>query len=778
MVTTNIEVRSQNLVEMNARLQAGSVSETVDVTAAAPEMTVNTSDASISSTVTKSGMQIRFPYKDQISTPRLREYFPETLVWQPELLTDKKGRAELDFKMADNITTWKMFAIASTKKGKIGVVEKEVTAFQPFFADLDPPKFLTDGDEIFLPTQIRNYTDKTQKVAVTMDNADWFTPLGELKQQVSVPSGASENAVFGFKAAKAVSGGKQRVTAIGQTDSDAIEKPVTVRPNGEEIVRTDSRVFNGSAKIDLMFPANAIAGSQRAELKIYPNLFSHVSESVEGLLERPYGCGEQTVSSTYPNLMIMKFVKADSPLRLKAAKYLQTGYQRLLNYQSADGGFSFWGGSDPSDVVLTAYALRFLTDAKQFVDVDEDVLKRAENYLVKQQRSDGSWVRRTRWETSDDNVTAKLTTTYIVRSLALLKAAETSTDATRNDALSKGIAYLEKRNSEIDEPYSMALFGLATLDAGDVETARSLAAQLEKMAISENSAVYWNLETNTPFYGWGTAGRIETTALVVQLLSRIARHENKPIPDAASRGLIFLLRNKDRYGVWYSTQTTINVLDSFLAILASEGATTAQTISVSVNGNTLPDLTVAADRVEPLILDLTGDIAAGSNSVELRSTQNVPLMAQLVGTHYIDWHDSKSANTDTSESRSMRLQYTCDKHEPAVMDEVTCSVAAEGIGFRGYGMLLAEIGTPPGADVSRESLEAALKDDWSLSRYDILPDRIVLYMWAKAGGTKFKFKFRPRYKINAQTPASILYDYYNPEAHSTVVPLRFTTKGN
>jgi hypothetical protein len=242
--------------------------------------------------------------------------------------------------------------------------------------------------------------------------------------------------------------------------------------------------------------------------------------------------------------------------------------------------------------------------------------------------------------------------------------------------------------------------------------------------------------------------------------------------------LIFLLRNKDRYGVWYSTQTTINVLDSFLAILASEGATTAQTISVSVNGNTLPDLTVAADRVEPLILDLTGDIAAGSNSVELRSTQNVPLMAQLVGTHYIDWHDSKSANTDTSESRSMRLQYTCDKHEPAVMDEVTCSVAAEGIGFRGYGMLLAEIGTPPGADVSRESLEAALKDDWSLSRYDILPDRIVLYMWAKAGGTKFKFKFRPRYKINAQTPASILYDYYNPEAHSTVVPLRFTTKGN
>ena len=74
------------------------------------------------------------------------------------------------------------------------------------------------------------------------------------------------------------------------------------------------------------------------------------------------------------------------------------------------------------------------------------------------------------------------------------------------------------------------------------------------------------------------------------------------------------------------------------------------------------------------------------------------------------------------------------------------------------------------------SSEAAMAGDWSLSRYDILPDRIVLYMWSKAGGTKFNFKFRPRYGINAQTPASVVYDYYNPEARATVMPLRFAAK--
>ena len=80
-------------------------------------------------TVTKSGGA------QQSSTPRLREYFPETLVWQPALETDKQGRAQLKFKLADNITTWKMSVIGSTEDGQIGTVEKEIKAFQPFFVE-------------------------------------------------------------------------------------------------------------------------------------------------------------------------------------------------------------------------------------------------------------------------------------------------------------------------------------------------------------------------------------------------------------------------------------------------------------------------------------------------------------------------------------------------------------------------------------------------------------------------------------------------------------------
>jgi len=43
----------------------------------------------------------------------------------------------------------------------------------------------------------------------------------------------------------------------------------------------------------------------------------------------------------------------------------------------------------------------------------------------------------------------------------------------------------------------------------------------------------------------------------------------------------------------------------------------------------------------------------------------------------------------------------------------------------------------------------AIESGWSISHYEVLPDRIIVYMWSKAGGTNFSFNFRPRYSISA-----------------------------
>jgi hypothetical protein len=110
------------------------------------------------------------------------------------------------------------------------------------------------------------------------------------------------------------------------------------------------------------------------------------------------------------------------------------------------------------------------------------------------------------------------------------------------------------------------------------------------------------------------------------------------------------------------------------------------------------------------------------------------------------------------------------------MTEINCTVEAGRTGNGRYGMLLAEIGIPPGADVNRESLQRAIETVGGVSRYEILPDRVVVYLWPKSGGSRFNFSFRPRYGIDAQTPPSTVYDYYNPESRATVAPLRFAIR--
>jgi hypothetical protein len=114
----------------------------------------------------------------------------------------------------------------------------------------------------------------------------------------------------------------------------------------------------------------------------------------------------------------------------------------------------------------------------------------------------------------------------------------------------------------------------------------------------------------------------------------------------------------------------------------------------------------------------------------------------------------------------LRLKVHYDNTAAQPDQLVRCQVEVERIGFRGYGVMQAEIGLPPGADVVLDSLKYA-------PVHEIQPDRIVFYVWPYAGGSKFEFQFRLRYPIEALSSPSTFYDYYNPESHATVKPVKF-----
>jgi uncharacterized protein YfaS (alpha-2-macroglobulin family) len=106
--------------------------------------------------------------------PRLQENVHQTLPWLAQLTTHDKGPAHLDSKLADNITIWKMSANGSKEKGEVGTTETKIRAFQPSFAELDPPRVFTEGDRLSLPVVLCNYPNHKQTVDRELKTGNCF----------------------------------------------------------------------------------------------------------------------------------------------------------------------------------------------------------------------------------------------------------------------------------------------------------------------------------------------------------------------------------------------------------------------------------------------------------------------------------------------------------------------------------------------------------------------------------------------------------------------------
>ena len=165
--------------------------------------------------------------------------------------------------------------------------------------------------------------------------------------------------------------------------SDAIQKEVRVYPDGKPIRFTHSdRLTPGTpVRQTVTIPAEAIPGTQNLLVKIYPGILSQVVEGLDSILRMPYGCFEQTSSTTYPNVLVLDYLKttnqAAPEAQMKAEEYINLGYQRLTTFEvGSTGGFSLFGDA-PADRMLTAYGLQEFSDMSRVHDVDPDMIQRA-----------------------------------------------------------------------------------------------------------------------------------------------------------------------------------------------------------------------------------------------------------------------------------------------------------------------------------------------------------------------------------------------------------------
>lgn len=473
---------------------------------------------------------------------------------------------------------------------------------------------------------------------------------------------------------------------------------------------------------------------------------------------------------TYPNVLVLDYLETagqTSPeVQMQAEQYINLGYQRLLTFEVDGGGFSLFG-SPPAEAFLSAYGLMEFSDMAKVYPVDEAIIERTAQWLLRQQGSDGTWTDRgysEHWRIDDEVPT----TAYIA--WALIEAGYRNTPQ-----VERALTYIREFALQQDDAYSLALVAnaLAAAAPDDAFTAQVL-DKLAAMAQDDDGAAYWETGNGSFMGGSGKSGSIETTALATYALLTADAH-----PDLANRALTYLVRAKDSFGTWQTTQATILSLKALLRSVEKAGEAAEATVTVSLNGEQAGPVLVTPETFDVVQLITFSDRPfEGENRVEIAVEGEGDLMYQVTAEYYLPW---EFVAQEPGEAVTIVVAY--DRTELAMNDEVNVSVKV-ALNEPGLvaNMMLVDLGIPPGFEVLAEDLnrlvEGGLHKEAGvrLSRFDLTGRQIILYLEDLAYGEPFAFTFRLRakYPMKAQVPASMAYDYYNPDVRAVARPQAVT----
>lgn len=703
--------------------------------------------------------------------PYLRQFFPETMYFNPSVITNEDGRADISLQMADSITTWRLNALASALDGRLGATSKGVRVFQDFFIDVDLPRILTQDDEVWIPIAVYNYLDGEQDVELKLTESDWFKLLDDANKTLKLKS--NEVSVE-FYHIKAVKHGMHKLTlyAYGSKMSDAISKQIEVVPYGEEVLASVSGALDKGISEDVYIPEYAVNGTGKVMVKIYPGYFSQVVEGLDKILRMPSGCFEQSSSSTYPDLLVLDYMKKTGQitpeLQMKAENYVATGYQRLLNFETTTkGGFS-WFGSPPPQLVMTAYGLQEFTDMSKVYNIDPELIPRVQKYIASEQLSDGSWEQGGQMHSGSDSMLAsKLTSTcYITWSLAQ--------SGYRGHELDEGISYIKNnmRDDDLTRPYTLALCANALLEKdGEDKAAGEMLEWLDEIKVEENNLTYWKSKPTQEKYETWTGSRGSMKDLEATALASLAYMKAGYKPQTTHRVLNYLIKNKDSYGTWSSTQATILCLKAL--VYAAEHLQEAEsnaTVLIQINGEPVSRIRVDKANSDVVqFIDLGSETRKGVNKVELKYAGEGNLYYQITGKYYSPWEKQKV------NEQPLKIGVDYSTTTLKINDMATVNAKITYSGGDTLKLLIVDLGIPPGFSIVTEDLDG-LKTEGTITRYDIAGRQLILYIQQLESDKPLSISYRIKalYPIKAKTPQSQVYEYYNPEVRDTAEPVGLT----
>ena len=693
--------------------------------------------------------------------PRIRRFFPETLLWQPELITDEQGRAQLEVPLADSITTWRLAMSAVSKRGELGAATAPLRVFQDFFVDIDFPVALTQHDLVSVPVAVYNYLDVPQEVRLEVEEAPWFALRDSASKSLRIGPKQVTSVPFTIEARRP-GAHKLVVKAQGSQMADAVERAVRVVPDGREVVETANGRLSENLTREIAIPDEAIEGASDLVVKIYPNSFSQVVEGLESIFAMPHGCFEQTSSTTYPNILVLDYLRrtrqAKPEVEMKALHYIALGGQRLLSFEVDGGGFD-WYGKGPADTVLSAYGLMEFADMAKVAEVDPAVLARTRQWLLGRQRDDGTWLPGRAGMASGYGPQPEAplrTTAYVAWAIG------GSGDA--NAPLSRALDYLATQGAKSRDPYTLALCANALLAARPPRAAE-LVERLQSLKQEKDGLAWWTSAAQGVTYSRGGVLDIETTALAASALLQAGQHA-----DTAHKALAWLITQKDPRGTWHSTQATVLAMRALLAATGPGGKVEGDVhVTVAANGKLAKELAITPETSDVFrLISLRDAVRKGRNTVALETAGKGDLAYQIVATHYLPW----PAEPPKEARKELSIEVAYDATTLKTGDLLACRATVAYNGTATANMTIVDLGIPPGFEVLPDGFEA-LKAKGLIERYTVAGRQVIVYLRELRSGQPLvlEYRLRAKFPITAKTPPSTVYQYYQPTLRDTARPV-------
>ena len=703
---------------------------------------------------------------DAKPAPRLRQWFPETLLWKPELLTDDQGNASIEIPLADSITSWRLSMSAVSAAGQLGRQQLPIKVFQPFFVELNLPVSLTRGDEVSVPVVVYNYLDEPQAVEIEVAEGEWFTLLGDdpqPKRTINLEAGAVSSIGIPLKI-NDVGIHNLKVTAHAGETSDAIKRQIEIVPNGRRVEEFVSGKLDEPVQMPLDVPEDVIPGSVRAIVKLHPSTFSQLIEGLDAIFAMPSGCFEQTSSTTYPNVLALDYIrrtnKSVPSVEAKAREYIHVGYQRLISFEVDGGGFD-WFGNPPANMLLSAYGLMEFEDMARVHDVDPNLIQRTRNWLLGRRQADGSWsaaqdALHDDWagtwrEGQQDNLGP---TAFIAAAVFMDGKAAQQSGSTLDYLLSH-------RADSIKNAYVLALVinAITAIDSKHSELP-AYVAQLESLReTGDDDRVWWSQPDSghTAFYGSGASGNIETTAMAAIALMN-ADGSRSVVRDA----LNWLVEQKDSRGTWHSTQATVLALKALLLGTESPlGDQESRTIEIALGGEVIRTIEISRDQSDVMQQIDLSDMVTSAGQYQLSIVEKTE---SATGYQVAFRYHVEDPSSPVSDDEPLSIDIAFDRERLTVDQRVTAVATVTNNMDQPAPMVILDLPIPGGFKIERGELDE-LKGSGKIAKYQITPRKAIVYLRGLAPGDRLELRYRLRatMPVKVAVPPAQAYEYYNPD---------------